>query len=100
MTEQLMGAKIKAIAPWFGGKRNLAPDIVKALGKHTAYWEPFCGSMAVLLAKPESASETVCDLHEDVTNLARVRDSKGTVEAPGRLGDALFTATEEWLSEQ
>ncbi len=44
-------AKITAIAPWFGGKRTLAPRIIEALGKHTAYWEPFCGSMAVLLAK-------------------------------------------------
>lgn len=64
--------KIKAIAPWFGGKRTLAPEIVRAIGTHTAYWEPFCGSMAVLFAKPESPSETVCDLHRDVTNLARV----------------------------
>lgn len=26
--------KIKAIAPWFGGKRTMAPDIVKELGQH------------------------------------------------------------------
>lgn len=31
--------KIKAIAPWFGGKRNLAPQIVRLLGRHRAYWE-------------------------------------------------------------
>ncbi|KKK94504.1 hypothetical protein LCGC14_2682220 [marine sediment metagenome] len=48
------GPKIKAIAPWFGGKRNLAPKIVDALGDHRVYWEPFCGSMAVLMAKPPS----------------------------------------------
>lgn len=64
--------KIKAIAPWFGGKRTLAPDIVRALGTHSAYWEPFCGSLAVLLAKPESSHETVNDLHGDLINLARV----------------------------
>jgi len=64
--------KIKAIAPWFGGKRTMAPAIVKELGKHTQYFEPFCGSMAVLLAKPQSRQETVNDLHSDLINLARV----------------------------
>lgn len=64
--------KITAIAPWFGGKRNLAERIVAALGKHRAYWEPFCGSMAVLLAKEPSSFETVNDLHGDLINLARV----------------------------
>lgn len=65
-------ATISAILPWFGGKRTLAPRIVTELGKHSAYWEPFCGSLAVLLAKPESSHETVNDLHGDLINLARV----------------------------
>jgi len=64
--------KIKAIAPWFGGKRNLAPLIVAELGDHRAYWEPFCGSMAVLMAKPKCAMETVNDLHAGLVNFARV----------------------------
>ena len=69
--------KIKAIAPWFGAKRNLAPRIVELLGAHSAYWEPFCGSMAVLLAKPPCVMETVNDLHGDLINLALVvRDEK------------------------
>lgn len=62
---------INAIAPWFGGKRTLAPKVVSQLGKHTAYWEPFCGSMAVLIAKPQCTMETVNDLHGDLINLAR-----------------------------
>jgi DNA adenine methylase len=70
MTEEPM--KVRAIAPWFGGKRNLAPRIVEALGEHRVYWEPFCGSMAVLFAKPTCVMETVCDLHGGLTNLARV----------------------------
>jgi DNA adenine methylase len=65
-------AKIKAIAPWFGGKRTLAPAIVVELGQHAQYFEPFCGSLAVLLAKTQSRNETVNDLHGDVINLARV----------------------------
>jgi DNA adenine methylase len=69
--------KVKALAPWYGSKRTLAPRIVAELGKHKAYWEPFCGSMAVLLLKPACKMETVSDLHGDLINLARVvRDSK------------------------
>lgn len=62
---------IKALAPWFGGKRTLAPRIVAELGEHRAYWEPFCGSMAVLMAKPPASMETVNDLHGDLVNLGR-----------------------------
>lgn len=65
------GMKVKAIAPWFGSKRNLAPEIAKESGEHRAYWEPFCGSMAVLLSKPQCSMETVNDLHGDLVNLAR-----------------------------
>lgn len=64
--------KIKAIAPWFGAKRNLAAEIVAELGEHRVYWEPFCGSMAVLLEKSPCVMETANDLHGDLTNLARV----------------------------
>lgn len=62
--------KVTAFAPWFGSKRTLAPRIVEALGPHKAYIEPFCGSMAVLLAKPACAFEIVNDLHGDLINLA------------------------------
>ena len=63
---------IKALAPWFGGKRNLAPMIVDLIGKHRVYWEVFCGGMAVLLLKPPCEMETVNDLHGDLINLARI----------------------------
>ena len=64
--------KIKALAPWFGSKRTLAPKIVQELGPHSSYWEPFCGSMAILLSKPRARAENVNDLHGDLINLARV----------------------------
>lgn len=64
--------KITALAPWFGAKRTIANRIVAEIGNHRAYWEPFCGSMAVLLAKPQVSFETVNDLHGDLVNLARV----------------------------
>jgi DNA adenine methylase len=79
-------ATITAICPWFGGKRTLAPRIITELGKHSAYWEPFCGSMAVLLQKPESSHETVNDLHADLINLARViADEPRAVQLYSRL---------------
>lgn len=64
--------KVKSLAPWFGSKRTMAPAIVELIGPHTGYWEPFCGSMAVLLCKPRSRAETVNDLHGDLINLAKV----------------------------
>ena len=78
--------KIHSLAPWFGGKRTLAPRIVAELGKHTQYFEPFCGAMSVLLAKPPSQKETVNDMHGDLTNLAMCVQEVGTAE---RLYDRL-----------
>lgn len=63
---------VTAIAPWFGAKRTMAPRIVSELGPHSAFFEPFCGSLAVLFAKPRSSMETCNDLHGDLVNLARV----------------------------
>lgn len=64
--------KVTALAPWFGSKRTLAPTIIEAIGPHRVYWEPFCGSMSVLLAKPPCVMETVNDLHGHLVNLARI----------------------------
>lgn len=73
--------KITAIAPWFGGKRTLAPEIVQQLGPHTQYFEPFCGSLAVLFAKSPSSQEMTNDLHGDVTNLAWVLQDEASAVA-------------------
>lgn len=86
--------KITAIAPWFGGKRTLAPTIVKELGKHSAYWEPFCGSLAVLLGKPPSSHETVNDLNRDLINLARV------IADPDTVGDFYLRLSQVFFDEQ
>lgn len=64
--------KVRSLAPWFGGKRSLAAEIVEQLGKHTQYLEPFCGSMAVLMQKPPCQLEIVNDLHGGIVLLARV----------------------------
>lgn len=82
--------KITALAPWFGAKRTLAPRIVAELGPHRAYWEPFAGSMAVLLAKPVASMETVNDLHGDLVNLARVIQHQ-------TLGPMLYRRVRRWI---
>lgn len=61
---------ITALAPWYGAKRTIAAKIVAQLGEHTSYVEPFCGSMAVLFAKPEVRHEVVNDLNRDLVNVA------------------------------
>ena len=89
--------KIGAIAPWFGSKRTLATAIIEELGPHRAYWEPFCGSCAVLLAKPPASQETVNDLHRDQANLAMVLASDRCRDLYDRLvrtlmSEALFNS--------
>jgi DNA adenine methylase len=83
--------KITALAPWFGGKRNLSEEIVKLIGPHKTYWEPFCGSMAILLAKEPCAMETVNDLHGDLINLARILQAEASaVDLYDRLSRTLM----------
>lgn len=69
---QLPEMKIKALAPWFGSKRTLAPRIIAEIGPHRVWWEVFGGSLAVTMSKPPCVMETVNDLHGDLINLARV----------------------------
>lgn len=63
---------ISALAPYFGGKRTLAPRIVAELGPHKAYAELCMGSLAVLLRKDPAGMEIANDLYGSMINLARV----------------------------
>ncbi|GAH82860.1 unnamed protein product, partial [marine sediment metagenome] len=95
--------KIGAIVPWAGAKRTLAPLIVQELGPHRCYHEPFCGSMAVLLAKPPVHMEVVNDLHGDLVNFARVLQDDRLGPALYRklkrtlFAEEVFGASAEWL---
>jgi len=63
---------VKCCFPYFGGKSRVAPIIWKGFGKIDNYVEPFCGSMAVLLANPfPSKIETVNDIDGMITNFWR-----------------------------
>lgn len=57
---------------YYGGKTSLAPWIVSLFPAHRVYVEPFCGSAAVLLAKPPSTHEIVNDVDGDLVNFFRV----------------------------
>jgi hypothetical protein len=58
--------------PYFGSKAAVADVIWAALGNVPNYVEPFCGSAAVLLARPEDGKvETVNDINAFITNFLR-----------------------------
>lgn len=60
--------------PWFGGKRKVAGEVWSALGDVDSYVEPFAGSLAVLLGRPEwhqGTCSTVNDLDAYVCNFWR-----------------------------
>jgi DNA adenine methylase len=57
---------------YFGGKATLAERIIALLPPHRHYVEPFAGSLAVLLAKPPTAMETVNDLDGRIMTFWRV----------------------------
>lgn len=63
---------MKPPVPYFGGKMLIGPAIAKLLPEHVHYIEPFCGSLAVLLAKTPSAHETVNDLDGELMTFWRV----------------------------
>jgi site-specific DNA-adenine methylase len=51
--EDVFGDDLKAPFPWFGGKRRVADLVWAALGAVDNYVEPFFGSGAVLLGRPD-----------------------------------------------
>lgn len=63
---------MKPPIPYFGGKMTVGPAIAALLPAHAHYVEPYCGSLAVLLAKKPSAHETVNDLDERLMTFWRV----------------------------
>lgn len=67
-----MGSALKPPIPYFGGKTILAPQIAALLPPHRHYVEPYCGSLAVLLAKDPSPMETVSDIDEKLVTFWRV----------------------------
>jgi site-specific DNA-adenine methylase len=65
-------APLVAPFPWFGGKRTIAAEVWARLGRVENYIEPFFGSGAVLLARPDApTTETVNDVDHFLVNFWR-----------------------------
>ena len=63
---------ISAPFPWFGGKRKVAAEVWARFGAVDNYVEPFFGSGAVLLGRPDpDGNETINDLDGYVANFWR-----------------------------
>ena len=82
-----MSTPLVAPFPWFGGKRRAASLVWQALGDVTNYVEPFFGSGAVLLARPDGAGkvETINDLDAMLANFWRA--SQADPDAVARWAD-------------
>jgi site-specific DNA-adenine methylase len=67
-----MSGDLVAPFPWFGGKRAVAAEVWARLGCVDNYVEPFFGSGAVLLARPDAPkTETVNDSDHFLVNFWR-----------------------------
>ena len=66
---------------WPGSKSRLAPWVGSIMRPADHYIEPFCGSAAVLLAKPRASHETINDLDRGVVSFFRtLRDRPDELE--------------------
>lgn len=63
---------MKPPIPYYGGKITIGPQIGTLLPEHMHYVEPYCGSLAVLMAKPRSPHETVNDIDGDLMTFWRI----------------------------
>lgn len=68
-----MDERLAAPFPYNGGKRRWAADVWARFGDdRVVYLEPFCGSMAILLANPKPCRrEIVCDMSPHIANFWR-----------------------------
>lgn len=94
-------AVLKPPFPWFGGKRQVAPEVWRRFGWVPNYVEPFFGSGAVLLGCPHPAKrETVNDKDGFLTNFWRAlqADPDGVAKhADKMVNEVDLTAWQDWL---
>ena len=95
---------LKAPFPYFGGKRKVAAEIWKRFGAVDNYVEPFFGSGAVLLARPEPLStETVNDADGLLSNFWRALQAAPdavALYADWPVNENDLHARHAWLVEQ
>lgn len=69
---------------WFGGKQNLAQDIINIMPPHICYVEPFGGGASVITSKPPAKVDVYNDIDGDVVNFLMV-----VREDPEKLANAV-----------
>ncbi|MXO66234.1 DNA adenine methylase [Altericroceibacterium endophyticum] len=75
MNELQIVAPVRPVAPWLGGKRNLAKRLVGTINAipHDTYAEPFVGMGGIFLRRDHRPKcEVINDANEDVATLFRV----------------------------
>ena len=99
-------APLAAPFPYFGGKRRAAPIVWRALGDPSGYVEPFCGSAAVLLARPAFTGrrvETINDADGWLVNTWRalqLSPDEVAAHAFGPVVEIDYHARLAWLQER
>lgn len=68
---------MNAVLKYPGAKNRLAQWICGYMPKHDVYLEPYAGSLAILFNKEPCHTETVNDLHDEITNFFRVLRDNG-----------------------
>ena len=96
---------LRAPFPYFGGKRRVAAEVWRRFGNVRSYVEPFFGSGAVLLARPQpfSGVETVTDIDGLLCNFWRAvkADPASVAEAADwPVSECDLTARHLWLVER
>jgi len=97
---------LKAPFPWFGGKRRVAHVVWDAFGSDiNNYVEPFAGSLAVLLGRPNGPGkiETVNDKDRFIANFWRAVTLEPALvakHADWPVNEADLHARHRWLVEQ
>lgn len=99
---------MKAPFPFFGGKTKAAPLIWSRFGNVENYCEPFAGSLAVLLARPDwpfqkTTTETVNDIDCYIVNFWRAikADPDAVADAADNpVNEADLHARHQWLHNQ
>ena len=96
--------ELKAPFPWFGGKSRVADRVWERFGDTPNYVEPFFGSGAVLLGRPEiGKTETINDLDGLVANFWRAiqRDPDETARwADNPVNEADLHARHAWIVQR
>ena len=71
---------MKTCIKYWGGKQQLAPEILRLIPEHHTYCEPFFGGGAVFFAKAPSKNEAINDISDNIVNFYRVVKRADTFE--------------------